>query len=169
KGVGLDPLQLSPVQTRIALGSFKCRTGAVHPGDFVADSREMQCKPALIAKDIQSFALGVLCSYGIVFPLIKKSPRLLPAKRIEQKPHTVHLKFSCAKRRSIMRTRGDGCPHPSGRALLASRRGKRGWARGGTRSTPSLRSVAQGRLRPYVFIADPNDPALPLLKLFQAP
>ena len=54
----------------------------------------MQCKSALIGKNIESFALGIPRGGGVVFALVEKSPGLLAFERIEMKLYAVHGEHS---------------------------------------------------------------------------
>ncbi len=50
----------------------------------------MEREAALIAKNVEPFAMRILRGSGVVLPLIEEGASLLPFERVEVKLHAVH-------------------------------------------------------------------------------
>ena len=78
------------IERGILVGDFERGTGTVDAGDVRAARGQVKGEAALVAEDVEGFAVGVLGGGGIVLALVEEGSGLLAFERVEVELDAVH-------------------------------------------------------------------------------
>jgi hypothetical protein len=81
ESVSFKPVHVATVELGILLGNFQRFARRIHSDDFIAHAGEMQSKPSLVGEDVERSSVRVALCGGVILPLIKERPRLLPIEK----------------------------------------------------------------------------------------
>src|SRR5580700_2592364 len=90
ESVGFDPLDAVAIQRGVPVSHFEGGPGTVDAGGMGATRGHMKGKASLVAEDVESFAVSILGSGGIVLALVKEGSSLLTLERVEMELDVVH-------------------------------------------------------------------------------